>query len=97
MNVVAISGNVSARIEFSSTGKGSPVCTFQMASDRRTRDTTITAWVKVNAYGEGLVGACRRRLTKGTYVVVEGELMNRDGRLGELLEVRARRIDFPES
>jgi single-stranded DNA-binding protein len=97
MNVVAISGNVSSRIEFASTGGGTPVCTFQMASDRHTRDTVITAWVKVNAYGRGLVEACRQKLTKGIYVVVEGELMNRDGRMGELLEVRARRVDFPNN
>lgn len=95
MNVVAISGNVSAKIEFAKTGGGTPVCTFHMASDRRTKDATITAWVKINAYGHGLVEACRQRLTKGVYVVVEGELMNREGRLGELLEVRARRVDFP--
>jgi single-stranded DNA-binding protein len=95
MNLVAYSGNVSGKIEFAKTGGGTPVCTFHVASDRRTKDTVITCWAKINAYGHGLVEACRQKLVKGIYVVVEGELMNREGRLGELLEIRARRVDFP--
>lgn len=95
VNHVSISGNV-GKLEFATTGNGSPVCNFQMASDRRARDNTITAWVKVNVYSKGLVEVCRSRLRKGLKVWVEGELMNRDGRLGELTEVRARKVLFPK-
>ena len=94
MNIVVLSGNVSAKIDYAHTGNGAPVCTFQMAADRPARDRTITVWVKVNAYGQGLVDVCRQRLGRGAQVIVEGELMNRDGQLGELTEVRARRLEF---
>jgi len=92
---VFINGNVSAKISYAQTGNGAPVCSFQMAADRVTRDRVITVWVKVNAYGQGLVDLCRKCLSQGTTVSVEGELMNRDGVMGELLEVRARYLDFP--
>lgn len=94
MNRVWLAGNVSGSISWSATDNGTPTCTFQMACDRKTKDATMTTWVKVNAYGPGLVEACRGRLTKGTWVMVDGELMNRDGRLGELTEVRAREVVF---
>jgi single-stranded DNA-binding protein len=87
-------GNVSGNITYSSTDGGTPTVTFQMACDRKAKDTVLTTWVKVNIYGHGLVEACRGRLTKGAYVMVDGELMNRDGKLGELTEVRAREIVF---
>jgi single-stranded DNA-binding protein len=73
-------------------GKG--CCTFTIASDRHSRDHVITAFVKVNVYGHGLVLSCRNKLAKGGYVFVEGELMNRDGRHGELTEVRAQKVIF---
>jgi len=95
-NFVFLSGNASSKIEYAQTGNGAPVCTFQMAADRVARDRTITVWVKVNAYGQGLVDLCRQRLGRGVTVMVEGELMNRDGQMGELTEVRARRLDFPK-
>ena len=88
-------GNVTNTITFAKTGKGADVCTFTMACDRYMADGTVTVWVKVNVYMGALVQRCRERLARGTYVVIEGELMNRDGRIGELLEVRAREIIFP--
>lgn len=94
VNRVVISGNVTDKIAYSSTGNGVPTCTFVLASDRYTRDSVVTAWVKINVYGK-LVEVCRTRLVKGRYVLVEGELMNRDGRLGELTEVRAKEVIFP--
>ena len=96
INHVSISGNV-GKIDFSTTGTGAPVCTFTIASDRRSTDRTITAWVKVNVYVPALVAVCKTKLSKGVKVWVEGELMNREGRLGELTEVRARRVLFPEA
>jgi single-stranded DNA-binding protein len=86
-------GNVTAKIDFGQKPDGTPVGTFVMACDRDVRDGVVTAFVKVNMYGR-LVDFCRPRLVKGQFVRVEGELMNRDGRTGELLEVRARDIVF---
>lgn len=96
VNHVSISGNV-GKIDFSTTSSGAPVCTFTIASDRKTPDRVITAWVKINVYPAALVTVCKAKLAKGTKVWVEGELMNREGRIGELTEIRARRVLFPEA
>jgi single-stranded DNA-binding protein len=94
LNRVIISGNISDRITYSQTGASVPACSFSLASDRHTSGDVVTAWVKCNVYGEGLVRICKSRLHKGTYVLVEGELMNRDGHHGELLEVRVKDLIF---
>lgn len=94
VNKVIISGNVSGNNVFNKTGAGVEACSFKLASDRRSPQGNVTAWVKINAYGEGLVRICKERLEKGVYVIVEGELMNREGTLGELIEVRAKEIVF---
>jgi single-stranded DNA-binding protein len=65
-------------------------------SERRGGKTgeNVTAYVKINIYSDALVDICRTRLLKGVYVIVEGELMNREGVHGEVTEVRAKEIIF---
>jgi single-stranded DNA-binding protein len=95
LNRVIISGNVGGKIAFADTGSGTPVCSFYLVSDRHSSGgTVVTARVKINVYGENFVRLCRARLVKGVYVLVEGELMNRNGKLEELLEVRTKEILF---
>lgn len=94
INKVILSGNVAGNITFGEMSGGSDALSFSVASDRKSSGATITAWVKINVYQEALVRICRTRLLKGGYVLVEGELMNRDGQHGELTEVRAREIIF---
>lgn len=94
INKVWVAGNVSGSIIFSETDSGDQTCSFQLASDRVAKESTLTTWVKVNAYLPGLVEACRAYLVKGGYVSVIGELMNRDGPNGKLTEVRARELVF---
>lgn len=95
LNKVFLSGNVTGAIEFGRTGKGDEVCGFHLASDRHTQGgQVVTAFVKINVYIDGLVRICKTKLVKGVYVLVEGELMNRDGQHGGLTEVRAREILF---
>lgn len=95
VNKVVISGNVTGSIEYGRTGKGDGVCGFHMASDRHASGGDIvTAFIKINVYAEGLVRVCKSKLIKGVYVLVEGELMNREGQHGGLTEVRARDIIF---
>lgn len=89
-------GNVTSRIDFTSKPDGTPVGTFTMACDRWTRGGTVTAYVKINVYGK-LAEVCQPRLAKGMFVRVEGELMNRSGQYGELMEVRARDVTFLSS
>lgn len=94
LNIVVISGNVSDSVVFSETGSGEPACSFCMASDKSVSTTrVITTWVRVNVYGT-LVQACRKKLTKGMYVTVTGEMMNRSSDDRTLTEVRAKELIF---
>jgi single stranded DNA-binding protein len=96
LNRVIISGNTADNARFQTTGGGTPCATFKIACDRRgaNKGETVTAWVKINVYGDALVEICRARLRKGGYVLVEGELMNRDGAIGEVTEIRAKELIF---
>ena len=98
INRVIVSGNVSDSARYHTTGSGAKCATFKLASDRRggKPGETITAWVKINIYSEALVDICSVRLKKGCYVIVEGELMNREGAQGEITEVRAKEIIFTD-
>lgn len=94
INRVLISGNTSNSIRFSSTEAGEPACTFCMASDKSiASDRSVTTWVRVNVYGS-LVQACKKKLSSGTYVLVEGELMNRSSDGRTVTEVRAKELIF---
>lgn len=94
INKVFLSGLVAGRISFDSTENGSGAVSFELETTRpATNRTTVVALVKVNAYGS-LVEVCRHHLEVGSYVVLEGELMNRRGKYGSILEVRARDILF---
>lgn len=93
INKVTISGNVGGNITFGDTNAGVPACSFFLASDRPTSRGNISAWVKINVYGD-TVRICETRLEKGGYVLVDGELMNRTVQSGDLVEVRAHEIIF---
>lgn len=94
INRVVISGNVSTQATYGNTAGGVGACSFKMESERRSKQGTVVAAVKINVYGDALVAICQDRLYKGVYVIVEGELMNREGSKGELTEVRAKEIIF---
>ena len=94
LNRVLFAGHVTDRITFAQTYQGADVCTFVLVSERTTARATLTASVKVNVYIEALVEACRGKLAKGCYVLVEGELMNRDSPAGRATEVRAWELSF---
>lgn len=94
INKVILSGNVTSRIDYAQTDGGSEVCSFVLASDRHSTGGVVTAYVKVNVYIDALVRLCRSRLEKGSYLLVEGELMNRTAPSGKLTEVRAWEMIF---
>ena len=96
INRVVISGNVAgSAINYRRTDGGSSALSFRIASDRHDLSgDVVTAWVKVNVYIEQLIKVCEQKLKGGGYVIVEGELMNRDGQRGQLTEVRAWEIVF---
>lgn len=94
INRVIVSGNVGDRVTYGETRSGVLACSFAIASDRYDGRDIVTAWVRANVYGDDLVRLCKERLVKGCYLLIEGELMNRDGKFGELTEIRARDIVF---
>lgn len=90
MNTVLLTGNV-GKILFGETKSGSPSCSFELFSERRDGAAMISTRTKINVYGP-LVEICRDRVKTGILAFVEGELMNRKGQMGELIEVRARKV-----
>lgn len=99
VNTVNISGNVTGKIFFGETSvKKTKACSFTLVSERKgPNNISVYAYVKINAYGENLFDICDKYLKRGVYVYVQGELMNRSGKMGELIEVRANQIIFNAS
>lgn len=82
-------GNVGGDILFGDTNRGDSFCSFQVACEDKMSEVT---WVRCNAYGV-LADICKKKLRRGGYVAVDGELMNRsDG--PETVEVRCKEMVF---
>lgn len=94
LNRVILSGVVSAPIRFGATTNGSPVCSFWLVTERLATGGPISVRIKVNAYSSDVVKECQGGLAENEYVIVEGELMAREERFRDLLEVRARLLIF---
>jgi len=82
-------GNLSTNVSYGATKSGDEACNFKVALEK---SHTPTVFVRINVYG-GFLEVCRARdLKKGDYVVVQGELMNRQREIGgdliTLVEVR---------
>ncbi|OGR83307.1 MAG: hypothetical protein A2902_01225 [Elusimicrobia bacterium RIFCSPLOWO2_01_FULL_64_13] len=103
LNDVKLVGRLTRDPELRFTGKGQPICRFDLAVNRRFRDPTgewkdDTSFVPVVVWGDS-GQRCADRLTKGSPVYVEGRLKSRsweskDGQKRSSLEVNAQRIQF---
>lgn len=103
INNVTIAGNLTNEPSFRKTTNGTPVANFYIASNRKFKDNSgqwrenvcfigVVAWHK-------LAESCCEFLTKGSAVLVEGELQSRswkneDGSNNNVVEIKARRIQF---
>jgi single-strand DNA-binding protein len=103
VNSVMIVGNLTTAPSFRKTTNGTPVANFYIASNRRFKDNTgqwrenvcyvgVVAWYK-------LAESCAENLQKGSAVLVDGELQSRlwrneDGSTKNVVEIKARRIQF---
>ena len=103
INSVLIAGNLTRDPAFRKTTSGTPVTNFWIASNRRFKDNNgqwrenvcyvgVVAWYK-------LAENCAQNLRKGSAVIIEGELQSRslrtdDGRNRNIVEIKARRIQF---
>ncbi len=55
-----------------------PAASFPMTSEREGEHRSVSCTTKINTYNEGLVKFVKANVTKGAFIIVEGELMNRD-------------------
>jgi len=103
INNVLIAGNLTCDPSFRKTTNGTPVANFFVASNRKFKDNNgqwrenvcyvgVVAWYK-------LAESCYENLQKGSAVIIDGELQSRswrneDGTNRNVVEVKARRIQF---
>ncbi len=103
INNVLIAGNLTGDPIFRKTSNGTSVSNFFIASNRKYRDNSgiwrenvcyvgIVAWHK-------LAETCYEVLKKGFSVLIDGELQSRnwrneDGTTRNVVEIRARRVQF---
>ena len=95
INRLILSGKIRGTPTFQSTKNSkTSACSFSVTSEREGDRKVVSCTVKVNAYGENLVPLVERYSDKGVYVIVEGELMNRE--VKGLSENSARPVIFTE-
>ena len=104
LNLVHLVGRLTRDPELRFTQKGSAMCRFDIAVNRRFKDNASGEWkddttfVPVVVWRE-IAERCKERLTKGSPVQVEGRLKGREfedktGQKRKVLEVEARRVQF---
>lgn len=100
MNVVILTGRLTADIELRHTQQGTPCTNFNLAVDRASKDDTadfptIVAWDKTALF-------LSEYMRKGSKIVVRGEIRTRnyndsDGKSRKITEVVADRVEFADS
>lgn len=103
INNVILAGNLTREPVYRTTHNGSAVVHFTIAANRRYRGKNdelkeLVSYVGITARNK-LADSCNSRLTKGSAVLVEGQLQNRswetdDGKTQRSVEISARRIQF---
>ncbi len=103
INNVLIAGYLTSDPIFRKTANGTPVVNFYIASNRKYRDNSgiwreNICYVGVVAWHR-LAEACYETLKRGCSVLIDGELQSRswhndDGTSRNIVELRARRIQF---
>ncbi len=100
---VVIVGNLGTDPEMRFTPSGVPVTSFNVAVNRRWKDSNgelreKTTWFRVTAW-RGLAEQCNQYLSKGRLVLVEGEIdasawLDSEGKPRATLELTARNVRF---
>lgn len=103
-NQVIITGRLTRDPQTAYTQKGSAVCYFDIAVNRRYKDTVSQEWkddvtyVPVTAWGP-IADRCKEKLKKGSPVHVEGRLASSEytdkkGEKRKSLKIVAKRVQF---
>lgn len=99
MNVVILTGRLTADPELRYTQQGTPCTSFNLAVDRASKDDsadfpTIVAWRETAEF-------INQYMRKGSKIVVKGEIRTRtyedNGRNRKVTEVQADRVEFADS
>jgi single-strand DNA-binding protein len=103
INTVVIAGNLTKEPTFRETSKSTHVVNFHVAVNRRYKDSSNqwqedVCYVGVVAWNR-LADSCKDRLTKGSAVLIDGELQSRtfktdDSKNRTIVEIKAKRIQF---
>ena len=103
LNLILMAGNLTNDPRYSETKTGTPVVNFYMASNKRFKDRNGTikedvCFVGVVAW-DNLAVSCRDNLTRGSSVLVTGELQSRkiysdEGAPRNMVEIKAKKIQF---
>ena len=103
LNLILMAGNLTNDPRYSETKTGTPVVNFYMASNKRFKDRSGTikedvCFVGVVAW-DNLAVSCRDNLTRGSSVLVTGELQSRkiysdEGAPRNMVEIKAKKIQF---
>ena len=103
LNLILMAGNLTNDPKYSETKTGTPVVNFYMASNKRFKDRSGTikedvCFVGVVAW-DNLAVSCRDNLTRGSSVLVTGELQSRklysdEGAPRNMVEIKAKKIQF---
>jgi len=106
INQVMLSGNLTKDPIRRYTASGTPVVNFSIASNRKFRDKNRqwkedVCFIGIVAWNQ-LAESCYKSLSKGSAVLIEGELQSRnfdteDGGYRSVIEVKARKIQFLNS
>ena len=100
MNVVILTGRLTADPELRYTQQGTPCMSFNLAVDRASKDDnadfpTIVAWRETAEF-------INQYMHKGSRIIVRGEIRTRnydgqDGKSHKVTEVQADRVEFADS
>ena len=104
MNYVCLSGRLTRDPEQRFTSKGQGVTSFDIAVNRRYKDTVSGEWkdntvfVPISVWGP-MADRCKDKLRKGSPVLVEGNLVSseyadKSGQKRKIMRVNARHIQF---
>jgi len=103
INSVVIAGNLTKNPTFRETSNSTPVVNFNVAVNRRYKDSNNqwqedVCYVGVVAWNK-LADSCKDRLKKGSAVLIDGELQSRtfktdDSKNRTIVEIKAKRIQF---
>lgn len=99
MNVVILTGRLTADPELRYTQQGTPCASFNLAVDRASKDDsadfpTIVAWRETAEF-------INQYMHKGSRIVVRGEVRTRtyddNGKNRKVTEIQADRVEFADS